>query len=211
MISKTLAIIGAGDLGMQIAHYAINDHHYKKVVFIDDFNEDKSINGFEIIGKTNNVESLFEDRNFDELIIGIGYKHLSKRKNFYEYFISAIPFGKIIHSSSWVDQSATVKEGCVVFPSCSLDINSLIGANSIINNGCTVAHDSVVGKHNFISPRVAIAGFVKIGDMCNLGINATIIDGITIVDETQVGGGGVVINNIQESGLYVGNPSRFIR
>ena len=25
---KTLGIIGAGDLGKQIAYYAINDHHY---------------------------------------------------------------------------------------------------------------------------------------------------------------------------------------
>ena len=34
---KTLAIIGSGDLGQQIAHYAISDGHYEKVVFFDDF------------------------------------------------------------------------------------------------------------------------------------------------------------------------------
>ena len=33
---KTLGIIGAGDLGKQIAYYAINDHHYEDVVFFDD-------------------------------------------------------------------------------------------------------------------------------------------------------------------------------
>ncbi len=30
---KTLGIIGAGDLGKQIAYYAINDHHYDNVVW----------------------------------------------------------------------------------------------------------------------------------------------------------------------------------
>ena len=31
---KTLGIIGAGDLGKQIAYYAINDNHYDEVVFL---------------------------------------------------------------------------------------------------------------------------------------------------------------------------------
>jgi acetyltransferase-like isoleucine patch superfamily enzyme len=47
--------------------------------------------------------------------------------------------------------------------------------------------------------------------MCILGINATVIDNITIVSNTQLGGGSVVIKNIEHSGLYVGNPTRFIR
>ena len=34
---KTLGIIGAGDLGQQIADYAINDNHYDGVVFFDDY------------------------------------------------------------------------------------------------------------------------------------------------------------------------------
>ena len=36
-MKKTLAIIGSGHLGQQIAHYAISDNHYCKVVFFDDF------------------------------------------------------------------------------------------------------------------------------------------------------------------------------
>lgn len=211
MMNKTLAIIGAGDLGLQIAHYAINDDHYKKVVFFDDVLKETFINGFKLLGKTNGIEKYFEDGEFDELIIGIGYKHLDKRKEFYELFSQRIPFGKIVHSSTWVDPTASINEGCVIYPSCSLDKNSSIGANSIVNNGCTIAHDSALGKHNFLSPRVALAGFVKIGDMCNLGINSTIINNISIPDKTQLGGGAVVIKNIEKRGLYVGNPVRFIK
>ncbi len=36
-MNKTLAIIGAGHLGQQIAHFAIEDNHYSKVVFFDYF------------------------------------------------------------------------------------------------------------------------------------------------------------------------------
>ena len=38
-----------------------------------------------------------------------------------------------------------------------------------------------------------------------------IIDNITITDEVQTGGGTIIINDILKKGLYVGNPSRFIR
>jgi len=211
MSNKVLAIIGFGHLGQQIAHYAISDNHYKKVVFFDDFSNEKEVNGFEILGNSNDIIFEFEKKSFDELLIGIGYKHLTIRKQLFERFSAFIPFGKIIHSTSWVDSTANVNKGCIIYPSCSVDANTEIGANTILNIACTVAHDTVVGKHSFLSPRVALAGFINIGEMCILGINSTVIDNVTIVSKTQLGGGTVVTKNIENNGLYVGNPHRFIR
>jgi sugar O-acyltransferase (sialic acid O-acetyltransferase NeuD family) len=208
---KKLAIIGSGDLGQQIAHYAICDNHYGEVVFIDDFNQEKSNNGIKIIGNTSSIVNLYTNNYFDELIIGIGYKHLEKRKELFELFLNKIPFGTIVHSSSWIDETAMVKKGCVIYPFCYIDVNAVIEENCIVNIGCTLAHDTIVGKHCFLSPRVAIAGFVNIQEQISIGINATIIDNITIKEKTQIGAGAVIIKNIEVSGLYVGNPARFIR
>jgi sugar O-acyltransferase (sialic acid O-acetyltransferase NeuD family) len=210
-MSKILAILGSGYLGQQIAHYAISDNHYKKVVFFDDFSTEKATNGFEILGTSEDITSAFDEKIFDEILIGIGYKHLSARKSFYERFSNKIPFGKIIHSSSWIDITAKINEGCVIYPCCCIDAHSVIGSNTVLNVSCTIAHDTIIGKHCFLSPRVALAGFINIQDMCILGINSTIIDNITIVSNTQLGGGTVVINNIDNAGLYVGNPHRFVR
>lgn len=208
---KTLAIIGSGDLGQQMAHYALSDNQYKKVVFFDDFATEKKINDCDVLGKSNDITTAFESKLFDELLIGIGYKHLKIRKELYEQFSEKIPFGKIIHSSSWVDPTAVVEEGCVIYPSCAIDAKAVIKANTVLNIGCTIAHDTVVGSHSFLSPRVAVAGFVTIEEQCVLGINATIIDNINIKTQTQIGGGAVVVKSIEKSGLYVGNPVKFIR
>lgn len=208
---KTLAIIGSGHLGQQIAHYAISDNHYEKVVFFDDFSSEKEANGFKILGNSNDIISEFEKKSFDEILIGIGYKHLSVRKELFERFSNTIPFGKIIHSSTWIDKTAIINDGCVIYPSCCIDAHSVIESNTILNVSCTVAHDTVIGKHCFLSPRVALAGFIKIEEQCILGINSTIIDNISIVSKTQIGGGTVVIKNIEKNGLYVGNPHKFIR
>jgi sugar O-acyltransferase (sialic acid O-acetyltransferase NeuD family) len=210
-MSKTLAILGSGHLGEQIAHYAISDKHYDCVVFFDDFTEDKLRNGFPILGKTDAVLTEFSKGTFDELLIGLGYQHLNKKKELYELFNTRVPFGKIVHSSSWVDNSVSIGAGCVIYPCCSIDANVVIQENTVLNIGCTIAHDTNIGKHCFLSPRVALAGFIVIEEQCVLGINCTIIDNINIVSKTQIGGGTVIINRIDNSGLYVGNPSRFIR
>jgi sugar O-acyltransferase (sialic acid O-acetyltransferase NeuD family) len=208
---KSLAIIGSGDLGQQIAYYAISDNHYDKVIFFDDFSTSKTVNGFLIAGNSDCIEKEFLLKSFDELIIGIGYKHLEIRKKMYERFDGKIPFGKIIHSSSWLDKSSKIGVGCVIYPRCSIDANVVIENNIIINIGCTVAHDTRIQNHCFLSPRVALAGFIDVEEQCVLGINSTIIDNIKIIAKTQIGGGTVVIKSIEKPGLYVGNPMRFIR
>lgn len=210
-MKKRLAIIGAGHLGQQIAHYAITDGHYDEVVFFDDVTKEKYICGHKVLGSSLEVEKAFENAEFDKLLIGIGYKHLEVRKGMFEQFKEKIPFGRILHSSSWIDSSATIMPGVVIYPNCCVDAHAKIDNNTVLNVSCTIAHDTVIGKHCFLSPRVAIAGFVAVGDSCVLGINSTIIDNITIIENTQLGGATVVIKNIETSGLYVGNPAKFIR
>jgi sugar O-acyltransferase (sialic acid O-acetyltransferase NeuD family) len=210
-MGKTLGILGSGHLGQQLAHFAISDNHYKKIVFFDDFAEAKICNGHAILGNTALIEEAFDTKIFDELIIGIGYRHMTFRKAFYERFANKIPFGNIIHSTAWIDPSATIGRGVAVYPGCLVDANVVIKDNVLMNIGCTVAHDTTIHSHCFLSPRVAIAGFTRIGEESILGINTTVIDNIEIAKQTQLGGGAIVIKNIVQSGLYVGTPVRFIR
>ena len=211
MMKSILAIIGSGDLGQQIAHYAITDHHYDEVVFFDDFATSNEINGYKLVGKISDVLAAYEEKVFNELLIGIGYKHIGLRKSLYQQFHSKISFGKLIHSTCWVDETATINQGCVLYPNCCIDAHVTIDSNTIANINCSISHHSYIGKHCFLSPRVAIAGFVEVNEQSIIGINATVIDNIKIVESTHLGGGTVVINNIITSGLYVGNPAKFIR
>ena len=68
-MKKTLAIIGSGHLGQQIAHYALSDNHYEKVVFFDDFSNETHANGFSILGNVEAIENEFAKQSFDELLI----------------------------------------------------------------------------------------------------------------------------------------------
>lgn len=210
-MNKTLAIIGSGNLGQQIAHFAISDNHYSNVVFFDDFTNKTKINNFKVEGKIKDILEKFNKNIFDEIIIGIGYNHMNLREDLYKYFSKKIPFGKIIHSSCIVDNTSIVAEGCVLYPNSYIDARVLILSNTIINLSCTISHDSTIESHCFLAPRVAIAGFVKIDKKCFIGINSTIIDSIKIYENVKLGGGTVVIKDIIDSGVYAGNPSRKIK
>lgn len=206
---KRVAIIGASDLGVQIAHHlsAIKDTH--AVGFFDDFKPiGTSVGDLRVLGTIDDVGPAFESKAFDELLIGIGYKHLSFRKAVFERFQGTIPFARLIHPHAWIDPTAIVEPGAVIYPGCVVDMRATIGANALLNVGCVVAHDSSVGHSCFLSPAVKIAGFVRVEPVTTLGIGTIVIDNVSIASGVRTGGGAVVIDDITEPGLYVGVPAR---
>lgn len=208
---KTLGILGFGHLGKQIANIALTDGHFDKVVFFDDFARENHIDSFDILGGRKEILNSFRIGKFNEFIIGIGYNHLPIRKQIFDELKGKIPFANIIHSSVYRDISVKIGVGNVIYPGCVIDQNVEIKNNNIINLGCVIAHDSNIGSHNFLSPRVNLAGFVEINDLVILGIGTIVIDNLHISNNIQTGGGAVVIKNLEKTGLYVGNPTRFIR
>lgn len=207
---KKLGIIGSGDLGQLIAHHAGGTYYV--IGYFDDFKEkDSMVFGHKVIGTVNDILTAFKEGVIDELIVGIGYKHFEFRKTIFNSFIGKIPMANVIHPSSYIDPSCKIGSGVFMLPGCVLDRNVVLKDNVLLNTGCVISHDSIVESHCFLSPAVKIAGFVTIGECCNIGINTTIIDNIKIVPYSQTGGGTVVIKNINVAGLYVGNPARFIK
>jgi acetyltransferase-like isoleucine patch superfamily enzyme len=61
-----------------------------------------------------------------------------------------------------------------------------------------------------ISPKVALAGDVKVGEFTHIGIGSNVIQGIIIGKNVTVGGGSMVIRNIDDNQKVVGVPTRLI-
>jgi sugar O-acyltransferase (sialic acid O-acetyltransferase NeuD family) len=203
-----LAIIGSGDLGLQIAYHAIACG-YKVIGFFDDYaNPGSSKSGLPVLGKVENVVSVFEQGVFDSLMIGIGYKHLQARGVIFNKFKGKIPYATLIHPSSYVDPNCRIGEGSFIYPGCKLDMNVVLGDNVLLNIGCVIAHDSVIGENSFLGPSVSVAGFVTVENSVNLGIGTVVIDNVRIAAGVRTGGGAVVVDTLIEPGLYAGVPAK---
>lgn len=206
--NKRIAIIGSGDLGCQVLHMIHSDTNNKVIGFFDDTKQKGEIvSKVKILGKIDDVNEFFKLNYFDEIICAIGYNHLKVRSEICNEIDNlGIPFYTFIHSSCYIDSSALIERGCILYPRVILDQRVRIKKNTILNLNSLVSHDSVIGESCFISPNVSIAGFCSLGNFCNIGISSTVIDNIMIGDSVHLGGGALVLNNIQKSGLYVGSP-----
>jgi sugar O-acyltransferase (sialic acid O-acetyltransferase NeuD family) len=210
-MKKRIALIGSGELARHIAHYLDEDSQFETVGFFDDFTEKGTLVGnHTVMGRLNDIENSFKNGLFDELIVAVGYTRMKYRKQVFERFEKTVPFATFLHASSFVDFSAKIGKGVVIFPSCTIYQDSVIEDNVFIQIGSVMA-DLIIKKHTMISPSASIAGHCIIGECCNIGVSTIIINDVSICDFVRTGGGTVVTKNITEPGLYVGVPARKIK
>lgn len=88
--------------------------------------------------------------------------------------------------------------------------NVVIGNHVHLNLLTTVGHDAVIGDFVTTAPNVNINGNVTIGNNVYLGTKSCIREKLSICDNVVLGMNAGVVNNIEESGVYIGTPVKKI-
>ena len=132
--------------------------------------------------------------------------------------------GTKIWNQAQIRENAKIGKNCIIGKDVYVDFGVKIGNRVKIQNGVSVYHgvsienDVFCGPHmtftNDLHPRAFISDFkvykthVKKG--ASIGANATIVCGNTIGKYAMVGAGSVVVENVPDYGLVVGNPAKLI-
>ena len=118
-------------------------------------------------------------------------------------------------------------DGVFVGPFCEIQKGVVIGARTKVQSHAficelvTIGEDCFVGHGvMFVNDLFATGGPARgntalwrsthIGSRVTIGSNATLLP-VTICDDVVIGAGAVVTKNIQQPGIYAGNPARLIR
>jgi sugar O-acyltransferase (sialic acid O-acetyltransferase NeuD family) len=133
------------------------------------------------------------------------------RKKFYDDLIELGGYPLNVFSEYSLLFDCELGVGNLILPYSLLEPSSKIGNNNLINCYVGIFHDVVIGDHNEIMPGAKLLGCSSIGSNCRIGSNATILPNVSICDNVNIGAGTVVINDITESGTYVGVPARKVR
>ena len=205
-MKKKLLIIGASGHGKVVADIAMKMDKWEKIAFLDDNNNIGNTMGIKIIG---NTDLAFKYLPECDIFVGIGNNDI--RQMFQEKLEAAgasIPV--LIHPKAIIGENVQIGKGSVIMAGVVINCCTRIGKGCIINTGSTIDHDNFIDDFVHISPGVHLAGTVKVGKKSWIGIGSSVINNIFITDECLIGAGAVVVNNLMNSGTYIGIPAKEI-
>ena len=202
-----LYIFGAGGHAKVVAESALGLKSFAKILFIDENDHNKNF-----IFKNPNFSLIRESElpnNFDNsyAIVGIGD---NKTRHEVVNKCYKIPFITVASSDAIVSQSVVMSSGSFIGPGAIINADARIGDHTIINTRSVVEHDCIIGNFCHIGPSATISGGVKLGKCVFVGGGAYINPNVSVCDNVIIGSGSLVINDIEESGTYVGSPVKKI-
>lgn len=136
-----------------------------------------------------------------------------------------IGIGTKVWQYSVVFKGAVIGENCNICAHTLIEGDVCIGNNVTIKSGVFLWDGTRIGNNVFIGPNATFTNDrlprskvypdeflnVTINDGASIGANATILPGITIGKNAMVGAGAVVVSNVPDNAVVVGNPARIIR
>jgi sugar O-acyltransferase (sialic acid O-acetyltransferase NeuD family) len=204
---KKIGLIGYGELGRQFEHLISGLSDNISFVYFDD--QAKKIEAKNSHPFNNFLNDEFKDFEF---LIGLGYKHLKKKKEIIDILIGKKrKLFTFIHPTAIIDNTAKIEEGTFIYPNVTVDKNVRIGKGCLLNLSVTISHDSVIEECCYLSPSVTLSGFVVIGGMVFLGTGVNVANNIKINSSAIVGIGSVITKNIEPNQIVIGNPQRIIK
>lgn len=199
-----LIIIGASGHGKVAADIAIKMNKWQSIAFLDD-NESIQISmGLEVIGKTADA---FTYRDVADFFVAIG-NNATREKIQDKMKAEGLSVVSLIHPSAVIGTDVEIGEGTVVMAGVVINSSSKIGKGCIVNTSCSIDHDNVIEDYVHISPGANLAGAVKVGKESWIGIGSVISNNVNICSGCKLGAGAVVVEDITETGTYVGVPVR---
>jgi sugar O-acyltransferase (sialic acid O-acetyltransferase NeuD family) len=205
-MKKKICIVGAGGFGRE-ALCCLIDSLKDENIKIDDIAcfmvEDAAHTNEKIMGIEVIPQSKFDPDKYDA-IVGTGDPTLRKK------IVNSLPpnttYTTIIHPTAVISKWVEIGEGSIITAGTILTCNIKIGKHAHLNLHTTIGHDCVIGDFFTTTPAVNVSGNCQFGECVYLGTNASIKQGVSICSNVTVGMGGVVVKDITEPGIYIGNP-----
>ncbi|UUO23941.1 acetyltransferase [Colwellia sp. M166] len=202
---KTLVIIGAGGHGRVVADCAESTAVYHEIIFLDDcFSTRKNNRHWPIVGP---IDSWTEHSDNADFIVAVGSNAL-RESLLQRLFATESYIATLIHPTAFVSSHCDIAQGVVIFANAVVNVGARIDEGCIINTAATIDHDCHIQAYCHIAPGVNIAGGVNVGKRSWLGIGSSVVEYITIAENTQSGAGAVITRATQSNTLYLGVPAQ---
>lgn len=212
MKKKEIILIGGGGHCNSCIDVIESNNHYIIAGIID--SKDRigdSILGYKVIGCDDDLEELRKTYDYALITVGQIKSATIRIKLFNTLTNIGFTLPTIIASTAYVSKHSVIGGGTIIMHQTVVNANTIIGENCIINTKAIIEHDSKIGDNCHISTNSVLNGNVTIGNECFVGSSSTFVNGLSISNNVFIGINSVINKQIQEPGIYVGNPFRKIK
>ena len=159
-------------------------------------------------------ENTYKISQFDptEFTLMIAIGDSNKRKEIVDKLPKETKFFTFIHPTAQImGKDVEIGVGSFIGANSILTTNIKIGQHAVLNRAVHIGHDCVIGDYFSSMPGSIVSGNVSIGDRVYLGTNSSIREKININSDVTIGMNGCVVEDIKETGIYVGVPVKKIK
>lgn len=115
----------------------------------------------------------------------------------------------LIHPKATISSSSSIGNGVIIQAGALIWTKSKIDDDVIISPNAAISHHSRIGGGVLISMLSSVGSFVNVGKEAFIGMGATIMTGVNSIGSNAiVGAGAVVIRNVEENDTVVGVPAK---
>ena len=210
-----MIVVGAKGTAKEVLEILSVELNYKDkdVVFFDDTTvpkRDRLYQKFKILHEFDEVQAYFKTTSPD-FTLGLGLPKY--RRMFAQKFIDLGGrfYGLISKKAHVGSFKTTLGDGTQIMHGVTITNEVQIGTGVLVNINSSISHETTIGDFTEIACGVTIAGRCAIGDNVFIGSNATINPDVTIGNNAIIGSGAVVIKDVKNNTIVVGNPAKILR
>ncbi len=117
-------------------------------------------------------------------------------------------FATLVHPTARVSARATMGTGCFIGPCSVLSTHSSLGDHVFVNRGVLIGHHRTIGSYVTLQPGANIAGLGRIGDQTYVGMQAAVLERISVGAGCVIAAGAVVTADLPDGVQAMGVPAR---
>lgn len=210
MTEPRIAIAGAGGFGRETAD-AVRDQYPDSDVFVGFL--DDGVAGLLIADQVKGPIDLIRELPGVRLVVCVGNpRNYFARADIVERLgLPERRYATVVHPFAQVSRSSTVGAGSVLLAGVVLTADATISRHVAVMPHVVVTHDVVVRDYATLASGVKLGGGVVVDEGAYLGAGALVREGVRIGAWSQVGMGSVVLRDVPDYEVWVGNPARKLR
>lgn len=207
-----IIIFGSAEIAELANFYFSNDSAFEVIAFTVD---DKYINdGFfckKPVIPFSELKKKYSPNDYS-MHVALSYNKLNllREEKYFQVKKHGYKLVNYISSKATYWPELIIGDNCFILENQNLQPNITLGNNIMMWSGNHVGHGSSISDHAYISSHVVIAGNCSIGQRCFLGINSTVKDFVKIEDDSFIGMGANVTQDLSEGSVVLNSSSTIL-